>query len=280
MAEANSTQFCVHCGAQIELTVTASGAVSRRIRRYCSKGCQYAHHDAKRPGRDRRGAREVHCHGCGVSVVRRAQSDEAGRYCSRTCNTDSMARVATERASLRRIAAAWAWRPSPLVVAEIGALRRIARYVERPKIRSVTCRRCERPLVWVVKQGGSQRICDTCQSEARKAARRAWRETAKGKSAKRAAKARRRAVERGVEADRIDPIKVFDRDKWRCHLCGCKTPQNLRGTYDPRAPEMDHVVALADGGSHTWGNVACACRECNANKGGSSRGQLGLGIAS
>ena len=96
---------------------------------------------------------------------------------------------------------------------------------------------------------------------------------------RRADKARRRAVERGAKADNIDPLRVFARDGWRCHLCGRRTPKALRGTCDPTAPELDHIVTLADGGEHTWGNVACACRACNNAKGARSMGQLGLGLA-
>src|SRR5690606_31051798 len=87
------------------------------------------------------------------------------------------------------------------------------------------------------------------------------------KARRRAEKAARRAVELGAQSDVIDPIEVFKRDGWRCYLCGCDTPRSLRGTNDPRAPELEHVVALANGGTHTWGNVRCACRACNAAKG-------------
>lgn len=82
-----------------------------------------------------------------------------------------------------------------------------------------------------------------------------------------------------TQVEPIDPLKVFERDKWRCHLCGEKTPRRLRGTYDPRAPELEHIIPLAKGGTHTWGNVACSCRACNGMKGAKAQGQLGLGFA-
>lgn len=91
-------------------------------------------------------------------------------------------------------------------------------------------------------------------------------------------RAMRRAMVRGANADRIDPIKVFERDNWICHLCGKKTKPALRGKHDALAPELDHVVTLADGGSHTWGNVACSCRKCNNSKSGKSLGQIGFSI--
>lgn len=85
---------------------------------------------------------------------------------------------------------------------------------------------------------------------------------------RRISKARRRAVERGRDADRVDPIQVFDRDGWRCQICGKPTPKSKRGSFKPRAPELDHRIPLAMGGSHTYANVQCACRECNQSKGG------------
>lgn len=69
------------------------------------------------------------------------------------------------------------------------------------------------------------------------------------------------------QGDRIDPIKVFERDGWHCQACGRETPQELRGTTSPRAPELDHFIPLSKGGSHTWANVRCTCKRCNLRKG-------------
>jgi hypothetical protein len=63
-------------------------------------------------------------------------------------------------------------------------------------------------------------------------------------------KAVRRARARGNGiAEYVNPFKVFDRDKWTCRLCGTKTPRSKRGTYDDNAPELDHIITLAEGGS-------------------------------
>lgn len=89
------------------------------------------------------------------------------------------------------------------------------------------------------------------------------------------AKARRRARKKGaLKIERIGPRKVFERDDWRCGICNRKTLKSKRGLPHPRAPELDHIVALANGGSHTWDNVQCSCRECNGRKGASDYGQM------
>jgi 5-methylcytosine-specific restriction endonuclease McrA len=92
---------------------------------------------------------------------------------------------------------------------------------------------------------------------------------------KHAAKAKRRARE-AIAAQAFDPMKVFARDGWRCRLCGAKTPRAFRGTYEPNAPELDHIVPLALGGSHTPGNCQLACRSCNGRKGATALGQVGF----
>ena len=62
-------------------------------------------------------------------------------------------------------------------------------------------------------------------------------------------------------------LKVLARDNWTCQLCGEPTPKSLRGTCDPRAPELDHILPIAAGGAHVPENCQCACRECNGAKG-------------
>lgn len=83
---------------------------------------------------------------------------------------------------------------------------------------------------------------------------------------RRVTNAKRRARQRGVAYESIDPIAVFERDGWRCHICGEMTLPFLRGSFEPDAPELDHVVALANGGAHIQGNVACSHRRCNQAK--------------
>ena len=91
-----------------------------------------------------------------------------------------------------------------------------------------------------------------------------------------AAKVRRRTRIKAAKIESVDPFKVFERDGWRCHLCGCKTPKEKRGTYHPKAPELDHIMPLSKGGEHSYRNTACACRACNAAKSDKILGQPSL----
>lgn len=87
-------------------------------------------------------------------------------------------------------------------------------------------------------------------------------------------KLRRKAKVRAVKVESVDPFKVFDRDHWRCQLCGIRTPKAKRGTIAPDAPELDHIVPLAHGGDHSYRNTQCTCRRCNHAKGATVKGQL------
>jgi len=73
----------------------------------------------------------------------------------------------------------------------------------------------------------------------------------------------RRARKRGASEKDLSKIKAFykwvrEAEKITCYLCGKLVPKSLR--------EVDHVSALAAGGSHTVENLRCACRRCNRSK--------------
>ena len=87
-------------------------------------------------------------------------------------------------------------------------------------------------------------------------------------------KARRKARIRGVYHENVRPTEIFERDKWRCRLCGAKTPREKRGTSLPDAPVLDHIVPIVLGGPHSRRNLRCLCYACNASKGAKYSGQL------
>jgi 5-methylcytosine-specific restriction endonuclease McrA len=93
---------------------------------------------------------------------------------------------------------------------------------------------------------------------------------------RRVAMLKRRPKIYGVAIEAVDPLVVLNRDGWRCHICGGDAPKEARGTMRWDAPEVDHIIPLARGGSHTYANVACAHRRCNIVKGdGAINGQAG-----
>lgn len=93
---------------------------------------------------------------------------------------------------------------------------------------------------------------------------------------RRIAWAKRSALRKKATSAPVDPLRVFDRDGWRCRLCGKATPKELRGTNEQRAPELDHIMPLSLGGDHSYANTQLACRACNLAKGARPAGQLML----
>lgn len=58
-------------------------------------------------------------------------------------------------------------------------------------------------------------------------------------------------------------IRVMKRDRFRCTYCG------VPGT--DAELEIDHIVAVAKGGSHHISNLTTSCRKCNQEKGTSDK---------
>lgn len=77
---------------------------------------------------------------------------------------------------------------------------------------------------------------------------------------------KKRADHYGVLYEPVNPIDVFNRDDWTCKACGCETPKELRGKNQDDSPELDHVVAISQGGNHTIDNCQTLCRVCNILK--------------
>lgn len=71
----------------------------------------------------------------------------------------------------------------------------------------------------------------------------------------------------------ISVDKLIKRDGSKCWICGAKVNVNDYEVREngcvvagPTYPSVDHVVALSNGGLHSWNNVRLAHRECNTKK--------------
>ena len=176
------------------------------------------------------------------------------KYCCMACRVEYAEKVRTEIAIRTAI-----------VKSEIKAIKALGKSTYKPAKIRVACKKCGKSFAATNGGGLHQGTCDACLIEAKKVSRRI-------------SKALRRARTRGAQYEQIDPIKVFERDGWRCHMCGTKLKRKDRGTFKDMAPELDHIITLAEGGTHTWENVACSCRKCNGAKGSRSFGQMVLVI--
>jgi len=80
-----------------------------------------------------------------------------------------------------------------------------------------------------------------------------------------------RAAFYGVRVESVSRVAVFDRDGWKCQLCGKSvlrraTQSRKTGRLHPRTASLDHIIPLSRGGGHMESNCQCACLRCNVRK--------------
>lgn len=201
----------------------------------------------------------VICEWCKHSVKRQIRgSKDARKFCSRDCSYASATHIKLERQALERIIkkqrkrAAKAAKEARRAQAKLDKLNHIKESLK------CVCKTCTAVFEQRTHLGQKEMYCRLCSEKVAIDSKR---------KSRRVAKSRRRARIRQTKNDPIDPFDVFNAADWTCYLCGEHTPKRLRGTYHPRAPELDHIKPLSKDGSHTLDNVACCCRECNNIKG-------------
>jgi 5-methylcytosine-specific restriction endonuclease McrA len=285
-----SKAACVCPGCGQRKPVKAPACVSCRRRCACGKQKSTISLSCRACNRRlRKEASARHCEWCDAVFTRKSRGKGTGdvrRFCKRECafaaqSAAAQARAVTEEAQRRldhdqrrRSRAAL---PCNMCALPIGD-QSVGRFCSE-RCRKVQAARDSRRLS-ASKKPLIQRRCKGCHvvftPEYGDQRRAFCSHECSRRTIKRIEKRKRRAVEHGVRAENVDPFKVFHRDKWTCQLCGDRTPLRLRGSIDPKAPELDHIVPLALGGEHTYANTQCACRSCNSAKGARPLGQQRL----
>lgn len=256
---------CACCGA----TFKASHA-----RKFCTKACPQRAYDQRRrpslhPKQPAKHSRE--CKHCSKRFTYHPAGKDKGKELDRGLFCSSSCKTADRLASL----------PDPFTPIHSGyCLGCGAPFVSRRK--RAFCSEACYPVKEYVSIAPETKSCTTCgasfappkaKSRPTDFCSNTCKDAGYAKH-KRVARSRRRALTKTVTVESVDPFKVFERDKWRCQLCGVRTPKAKRGTYEPTAPELDHIITLAEGGEHSYRNTQCACRKCNGAKSSRSMGQL------
>lgn len=76
----------------------------------------------------------------------------------------------------------------------------------------------------------------------------------------------RRALRRTASVSRVNPLDIYERDGWRCHICHRPILRDKAWPH-PRSRSIDHLIPLTRGGNHEPANVKAACLRCNLSKG-------------
>jgi 5-methylcytosine-specific restriction endonuclease McrA len=208
------------------------------------------------------------CRKCGNPVVqyRTRRYDSEMRYCGRSCQATRPQSARLQKAQ---------WPPRRLGeysniskgCIDCGTGRRIGRCKPHRNQIWALKQKLRTRLVWLIPRtcarcgqnwngwGSIARLCAECQKAGLLAHRTARRSKVKGGD------------------NTISLKRVWQRDNGQCHICKQRTDltsvwQDWKywNEYMPKAPTVDHILALANGGAHTWENVALAHNECNAKK--------------
>lgn len=236
--------------------------------KYCSRQCAYRTRRGNKP----RQMWSLHCIFCGAGFE---SLDEKAIYCSKSCGSSAWKKANPERykampstqRQVSRVHAGYCATCSQAFVSRLP--RRYCGDACAPSSRSPyvlgehytppvrTCVHCN--LKWsAITRMGPAMFCPSPDCQAERA--RLLRKLRSGRDY--ASESRRQ----GLEYENFDPNEVLARDGWTCQLCGIATPSELRGTYDPCAPELDHKVPRSRQGPHTRENTQCLCRSCNSWK--------------
>lgn len=78
---------------------------------------------------------------------------------------------------------------------------------------------------------------------------------------------RQRMVGPDGTVERVDPVAIFERDRWVCQLC-VKPIDPALGHPDPMSASLDHRIPLIAGGTHVEANVQASHLRCNIIKSG------------
>ncbi len=73
------------------------------------------------------------------------------------------------------------------------------------------------------------------------------------------------AIKNGKYEKGISIKKLIERDGDKCYLCNRKV-EFSDSTINPLYPNIEHVIPISRGGTHSWDNVKVACRYCNIHK--------------
>lgn len=239
---------------------------------------QYDNHPARHPGWKARksGIETWTCQRCGKQCTRPATKGQRPRYCSAACRDKHTpdertskcavcgkpARYDATYCSLKCSAQAnpqSAKKPRPVVLYTgpyTPPTRSIIIVRTKHRLTSGQCRVCSN---WFV----SFSLDVTCSSEC-------W--EAKRREDNYIHKALRRARKKAAFVENVYRKRVYESDGYRCHICNRMTRPDKQAPH-PKSPTIDHIIPLANGGTHEPLNCRTAHYLCNVRKSNGGGGE-------
>jgi 5-methylcytosine-specific restriction endonuclease McrA len=199
----------------------------------------------------------AHC-GCEFSAVRRD-----ARFCSGACRTRAHQIRRPDLAAKHRATTLARQRKKPVErTCEICNCS----FLGRPNA-NVCSKKCRNHRAYLYGKRTGSRARNREEWRARQRAAGNGHKLNVWSESKKAAYQRRRAIKSGADAERFTNAEIFDRDRWRCGLCGGKVDPALQHP-SPMSASLDHIVPLSvpGGPGHVRANVQLAHLKCNTTK--------------
>lgn len=265
---------CVHCGASLEQEKRRG-----RKRKFCSGKCNQAHQRLNNGTLPRGSIARVHtfeCIQCGKTASKEyinGYDGQRAQLCSTACRMARHKELRPDFHLKYRLKEGLKYQVTSNLCEDCGKRCRGVRCssCSRVYLKPRICRDCGAGGL-----GKGKQQCSLCREKSHQLSKARAKEKARKSGVLAANRKARKLKQRGVTVEAVNATIVLNRDKWTCQICGIKTPKRLRGSYDDRAPEIDHIIPIAQGGEHSYRNVQCACRRCNASKSAMALGQMRL----
>lgn len=263
------TGTCAVCGESFPLT--------KSWRKYCSAKCG-------RKGAPSAAMVTVTCCICGESMQQLERyAGKRDPICSETCSSELKRRNLTGRVVPPRRSdlpadhpARWIGKALPVRYYNCQSCSRLmccdarqvsARYCTICRLRP--CRKARFISAWCFHCG-----CAFVKDRAAYSSQNGERSFCSDRCSRANNKARRRARKRDAFVENVVRSYIFERDGYCCQICGKKLAMT-KVVPHPKAPTLDHIVPLAQGGTHERSNVQAAHFICNTMKSdGSAADQL------
>jgi 5-methylcytosine-specific restriction endonuclease McrA len=209
-----------------------------------------------------------------VFSIKTRSSRNDGKYCSRQCRFDYLA----WRTEVRRVQAEGDSWGDNITVPCLVCAKPFNTSGNRSRICSVGCKNKQAAdrarAKYIPKEPG---CCGDCGMPLERATMEYCPKCSRARlrQAKRISNRNREKIIKINTVEIVNPLVVYNRDGWVCQLCLGKIKKNSKQN-DPLEATLDHIIPISKGGEHSYKNVQCAHRQCNAVKSDKTEGQLRL----
>lgn len=239
---------CEHCGNQFTTAV--------KTKRFCGEKCK--RRASKKRAREKAAKTRKRCANCGE-----IKASNKGIYCSKPeCQKRSVSDSAKRNWSAKT--------PEEKAAVYKADYQKEQMRAGKYGPRQGPVRKCQ-----ICNMAARDLFSMTCGTEQCRREKR-WQDNhhhyRKNPSATRERDHKRRARLRGNTAESVKRRVVFERDGWKCALCGKRVLKDKTSPH-PLSPSIDHIIPISKGGAHSYANVQLAHLSCNVAKGNRGGGE-------